>query len=303
MPQRLPPLTALRAFDAVARTGSVRRAATELHVTPGAVSQQLKVLEADLGVTLVRRRGNTLELTDAALRGRDDLGAGFRLIEGATERMRARPERKQLRLSVEPAFAANWLIARLPRYRALPGSFDLLLDPNKAVVDLEAGEADLAIRFGKGNYPRLDSVRLFEDEIFPVCAPALLRRGAKPGLKRLTDLSHHTLLRLEWSSQSGPWPDWPAWLQAMGLSDIPGDHGPGFPDTPLLLRAAIEGQGVALGQTSLVKDLIRKKQLVAPFAKSLKTGFGYYLVYPREAEKRVEVAQFREWLEGEAGEE
>jgi LysR family glycine cleavage system transcriptional activator len=89
----------------------------------------------------------------------------------------------------------------------------------------------------------------------------------------------------------------------MGLSDIPGDQGPGFPDTPLLLRAAIEGQGVALGQTSLVKDLIRKKQLVAPFAKSLKTGFGYYLVYPREAEKRVEVAQFREWLVGEAGEE
>ncbi len=210
---RMPALAALRAFEAAARLGSVRRAAEELRVTPAAITQQLRALEADLGQPLVRKRGNALELTEAGLRGKDPLINAFRQMQQAVERMRRRTPPRRLRLSVEPAFAVNWLISRLPRYRELPNALDVLLDPTKAVVDLTGNEADLAIRFGRGSYPGLESIDLFEDEISPVCSPEYLKRHpiAKP-----KDLLQHRLLRLDWSSREGLWPDWPAWLEGRG---------------------------------------------------------------------------------------
>lgn len=303
---RMPPLAALRAFEAAARLGSVRRAAEELHVTPGAVTQQIKALEEDLGVTLVRKANNALELTEAGLRGKDHLQTAFRLLQQGVERMRNRASPRRLRLTVEPAFAANWLIARLPRYRALEGALDVLLDPTKSVVDMAAGEADIGVRFGRGHYPGLQAIDLFADEIMPVCSPDYLARHP---LKKPGDLLQHHLLRLDWSSREGMWPDWDAWLEAAGVSvgagalDPAADGRPrssNYPDTTLLLRAALDGQGVALGQTSLVKDLIASKQLVVPIAQRLKTGFGYYLVYAYGADERPEVRLFRDWIVAEA---
>jgi LysR family glycine cleavage system transcriptional activator len=296
----MPSLAALRAFEAAARLGSVRRAAEELHVTPAAVTQQIRALEADLGMPLVQKRGNALELTDAGLRGKDPLINAFRQMQQAVERMRQRKPPRRLRLSVEPAFAVNWLISRLPHYRELPNALDVLLDPTKAVVDLASNEADLAIRFGRGHYPGLESIDLFEDEILPVCSPAYLKRHpiAKP-----KDLLQHRLLRLDWSSREGLWPDWPAWLEAAGVTGYDGDdrkRDMTFPESNLLLRAAVDGQGVALGQTSLVEDFIHSKQLVAPLPKRLKTGFRYHLVYPLGADQRPEIALFRDWIVGEA---
>jgi len=292
----MPPLTTLRAFEAVLRLGSVQRAAQELHVTPGAVSQQVKALESDLGVQLVGRSGNTLTFTDEALRGRDQLSAGLRLLQQGVERMRTRPAVRRLRLTVEPVFAANWLIRRLPDYRALPGAEDVLLDPAKAVVDIAGGEADLGLRFGRGLYPGLEAINLFDDEIYPVCAPAYLKRNP---VRNLADLKTHHLLRLDWR-KTGPWPDWPEWLEAAGLRDAPDveamQHGTVFNDTALMLRAALEGQGTALGQASLVEDLIKEKKLVAPVCRRLKTGFGYYLVYPRGADERPEIKVFKDWI-------
>jgi LysR family glycine cleavage system transcriptional activator len=307
----MPPLAALRAFEAAARLGSVRRAAEELHVTPGAVTQQIKALEEDLGVTLVRKANNALELTEAGLRGKDHLQTAFRLLQQGVERMRNRSSPRRLRLTIEPAFAANWLIARLPRYRALEGALDVLLDPTKSVVDMMAGEADIGVRFGRGHYPGLQAIDLFADEIMPVCSPEYLARHP---LKKPSDLLQHHLLRLDWSSREGMWPDWDAWLEAAGVSvgtgalDTAADPGgaggrlrsSNYPDTTLLLRAALDGQGVALGQTSLVKDLIANKQLVAPIAQRLKTGFGYYLVYAYGADERPEVRLFRDWIVAEA---
>jgi LysR family glycine cleavage system transcriptional activator len=300
-PARMPPLSALRAFEAVVRLRSIQLAAVELHVTPGAISQQVKALEADLGVRLVRRSGNTLVLTEEALRGRDHLSAGLRLLQQGVERMRLRPQTRRLRLTVEPAFAANWLIKRLPAYRALPGGMDVLLDPAKHLVDIARGEADLGIRFGQGLYAGLEAINLFEDEIFPVCAPGYLHLNP---LNNLEDLKHHHLLRLDWRA-TNPWPDWPEWLQAAGLID-PEDtveiesRGTVMGDSSLLLRAALEGQGIALGQASLVADMIKAKQLVAPVARRLKTGFGYYLVYPQGADARPEIKLFRDWIVREA---
>jgi LysR family transcriptional regulator, glycine cleavage system transcriptional activator len=297
---RMPALAALRAFEAAARLGSVRRAAEELHVTPAAVTQQIRALEADLGLPVVRKRGNALELTEAGLRGKDPLISAFRQMQQAVERMRQRRPGRRLRLSVEPAFAVNWLISRLPRYRELPNALDVLLDPTKSIVDLDANEADLAIRFGRGQYPGLESIDLFEDEILPVCAPDYLKRNpiAKP-----KDLLEHRLLRLDWSSREGLWPDWPAWLEAAGVTGFDWSERKRditVPDSTLLLRAAVDGQGVALGQTSLVADYLTSKQLVAPLPKRLKTGFRYHLVYPIGADQRAEIALFRDWILGEA---
>jgi LysR family transcriptional regulator, glycine cleavage system transcriptional activator len=300
-PTRMPPLGTLRAFESVARLQSVQLAAMELHVTPSAVSQQVKALEADLGVKLINRYGNTLSLTEQAIRGRDQLSAGLRLLQQGVERIRMRPQMRRLRLTVEPAFAANWLIRRLPSYRALPGAQDVLLDPSKEVVDIARGEADLGIRFGNGRYPGLEGINLFEDEIFPVCSPGYLRLNP---IKNLEDLKNHHLLRIDWRA-SARWPDWTEWLAAAGVIDEDDTveaerRGTVIRDSSLLLRAALEGQGIALGQGSLVADLIKEKKLVAPVAGRMKTGFGYYLVYPLGADQRPEIKVFRDWVVQEA---
>jgi LysR family glycine cleavage system transcriptional activator len=300
-PTRMPPLNTLRAFESVARLRSIQLAAMELHVTPGAISQQVKALEDDLGVALLKRNGPKFVLTEQALRGRDHLSAGLRLLQQGVERMRTRAQLRRIRLTVEPAFAANWLIKRLPHYRQLPGAMDVLLDPAKGLVDIARGEADIGIRFGQGRYPGLEAVNLFEDEIFPVCSPGYL---ALNPLKAPEDLKHHHLLRLDWRA-TNPWPDWPEWLEAAGVLDeddaVDAQHrGTVMGDSALLLRAATEGQGVALGQASLVADLIQEKQLVAPFARRLRTGFGYYLVYPYGADQRPEIKVFRDWIVAEA---
>jgi len=301
-PSRMPPLSTLRAFESVARLQSISLAAMELHVTPGAVSQQVKALEEDLGVQLLERRGNSFRLTVQALRGRDHLTGGLRLLQQGVERMRTRPPLRRLRLTVEPAFASNWLIKRLPFYRALPGAQDVLLDPSKHLVDIARGEADLGIRFGQGRYPGLEAINLFEDEIYPVCSPGYLLLNP---LEQLEDLKNHHLLRLDWRV-TNPWPDWREWLEAAGLIDPADDsveaerRGIHIPDSTLLLRAAVEGQGIALGQDSLVGDMVKEGKLVAPCAPRLKTGFGYYLVFPHGADERLEIKLFKDWIVAEA---
>jgi LysR family glycine cleavage system transcriptional activator len=300
-PMRMPPLGTLRAFESVARLRSIQLAAMELHVTPGAVSQQVKALEADLGVKLIDRRGPAISLTEQGLRGRDQLSAGLRMLQQGVERMRTRARPRRLRLTVEPAFAANWLIRRLPQYRALSGALDVLLDPAKQMVDIARGEADLGIRFGQGRYPGLEAINLFDDEIFPVCSPGYL---ALNPLKSPEELKDHHLLHLDWRATT-PWPDWAEWLEAAGvlyddeLVDVE-RRGTVIRDSGLLLRAALDGQGVALGQASLVADHIKEKRLVAPFARRLKTGFGYFLVYPYGADQRPEIKVFRDWIVAEA---
>jgi len=207
----------------------------------------------------------------------------------------------RLRLTVEPALAANWLIRRLAAYRNLPGAQDVLLDPAKALVDIAGGEADIGIRFGRGRYPGLDAINLFEDEIYPVCAPSYL--AANP-IRSVEDLKNHHLLKIDWRVTSR-WPDWAEWLSAAGVFD---EHdaidlerrGTVIQDSSLLLQAALEGQGIALGQDSHVADHIKEKRLVAPFARRLKTGFGYYLVYPQGADERPEIKLFKDWIVAEA---
>jgi|JI10StandDraft_1071094.scaffolds.fasta_scaffold69364_4 LysR family glycine cleavage system transcriptional activator len=298
MAERMPMLPALRAFEAVARLGSVRAAAAELHVTPAAVSQQVKAMEADLGLQLIRRRGNALELTEAARAGSDTLSAGFRLLSEAVRQFRDHQASPQIRLSVDPTLAASWLIARLPRYRALPGSVDLLLDANRSYADFARDQIDAAIRFGIGKFPGLDAHFLLAEELFPVCSPKLLR-GPHP-LKVPADLRHHTLLHNDWSSRQGNWPTWQDWLSHAGVKGVDAKSGLHFNDGLVVIEAALGGQGVYLANTTAVQDLILARKLVAPFAARVKSDLGYYFVCPAHAARRREIVILRDWLLAEA---
>lgn len=294
-------LPALRAFEAVARLGSVRGAAAELHVTPAAISQQVKALEADLGLQLIRRRGNALELTDAAKAGSETLSASFRLMAQAVRQIRDHQTRPQIRLSVDPTLAASWLIARLPRYRALPGSVDLLLDANRHYADFSRDQIDAAIRFGIGKFPGLEAHFLLAEELFPVCSPKLLP-GPNP-LRKPDDLRHCTLLHNDWSSRLGNWPNWQDWLDEAGATAVDAKGGLHFNDSLVVLEAALGGQGVFLGNTTAVQDLIAAKKLVAPFSIRVKSDLGYYFVCPEHLARRREIVLLRDWLLAEAAAE
>jgi LysR family glycine cleavage system transcriptional activator len=290
---------ALRAFEAVARLGSVRGAAAELHVTPGAISQQIRALERDLGVPLVQRKGNSMELSAAAMAGSEDLTAAFKLLGSAVARIRHATARgAHLRISVDPAFAANWLIARLPRYRARRDSVEIMLDATNRVVDLQNEDVDLAIRFSKGGGRDLAEYRLFDDEVFPVCSPRLMR--GRNAIKALSGLRRATLLHLDWTSRFGAWPDWAAWLQAAGLPGVDASVGPHFSDHSLLLQAAIDGQGVGLGTPALVRDHLKTRKLVPPFDNRIRTDFAYFVVCLVERVEDPAIKGFMEWLVAEA---
>ncbi len=298
MADRLPSLNALRAFDCVARHLSVTKAADELHVTPAAVSLQIKALEADLGAKLVRRDGRGLALTTAGRSGLADLGEGFDRLARAARTMRPDRDRQMLTVSVEPSFAATWLVRRLDRFKRDHLGIDVRIDASMDRADFARDGVDVGIRYGTGDYPGLDVVRLFDDEVFPVCAPALMD-GVHP-LVEPGDLRWHTLLHLDWPPHMGEWPDWSSWLRAAGVDDVDAGPGPHFTDESMALQAAVQGQGVALGNTALVADDLVAGRLVWPFALCLPTMFAYYVVCPEDRADDPTVTAFRNWLLVEA---
>ncbi len=298
MAERFSSLNALRAFEAAARHRSLKKAAGELNVTTAAVSQQVKLLEEDLGAKLLRRIDGEWQLTEAGRAGLADLTQGFDSIAQGLRKIRSLRRRRRLTVSVVPSFAATWLVARLDRFRQAHPDIDLLLDASMALADLERGDADMAVRYGAGGFPDLDSRRLFADEMFPVASPRLLE-GAHP-LREPRDLVHHTLLHLEWSAAHGGWPDWAMWLRSAGVTGIDAERGPRFTQHSMALQAAVEGQGVALGTTSHVVDHIAAGRLVSPFQFCMPTNFAYYVVVPKPRAAEPAIAAFRDWLIAEA---
>jgi LysR family glycine cleavage system transcriptional activator len=296
--RRLVALPGLRAFEAVARLGSVRQAAAELNVTPGAVSQQVKALEAEIGAALVQRHGTGIVLTRMGQEVKEDLSGAFRLLGRVSDRLRRGLKGLSLRLRIEdPALAANWLLTRLQRYRSRPDSVDVVLETATSWMQLEPNAFDFDIRFGLGDWPDVTAHRLFADEVYPVFSPRVLQRHAlsEPG-----DLKHHTLLHLDWTGQSFIWPDWAAWLRAAGIEDVDTSRGIHFTDFALCLQAAVAGQGIALGTTGAVADLLAEGRLICPFEKSITTPFAYYLVHSPDVLKRPEAQGFLAWILEEA---
>jgi len=295
---RLPPLNALKAFEAVARRLSFARAAEELHVTKAAVAQQVRALEQEIGAPLVHRSGRGLALTESGAAGAAGLAEGFAALARATRAMREAKGRRFLVINSSASFAATWLVGRIGKFKALHPEIDVLLDANPIEDTLESRATDALIRWGAGDFPGLATTLLFKEDVFPVCSPDIVS-GDNP-LRTPEDLKGRTLLHLEWSPDYPSWPTWPGWLKAAGARDVEARHGIWFNNMAMAIRAAAQGQGVALGSLAIVADEIAAGRLIAPFSMSVHTPFGYYFLCRPEDAETPRIKAFRDFLVEEA---
>jgi LysR family transcriptional regulator, glycine cleavage system transcriptional activator len=288
MSRRLPPLTALRSFEAAARHGSFARAADELAVTQAAISHQVRELEDWLGVPLFTRLHRGVRLSDAGERYLASLTSAFDEMAQATAAMLDDSAAATLTVSAEPAFAARWLLPRLAGFRQRHPDIELDLDPDSSLVDFRSEAVDVAVRYGPGEWPELEKEHLVDIVAFPVCSPALVA-GEHP-LRAPADLAHHALLHDDTTD------GWREWLELAGLTDVDGGRGYRFRDSILTLDAAIAGQGVALGDNLLSATDLASGRLVRPFAVPVSPCHAYWLVAPPAHRERPGVAAFWAWL-------
>jgi LysR family glycine cleavage system transcriptional activator len=281
-------MQALRAFEAAARERSLTRAAELLHVTHGAISHQIKSLEADLGVRLVERAGRGIRLTDEGERFAGRVRIAFAELSAAVQEIDQHANPRRLRVSVTPSFAARWLLPRLTRFATANPGLDLDVSAMAAIVDLERDDVDCAIRYSAAPWPRVIAEFLSDDASFPVCSPRL--QGGVP--KRPQDLARCTLLRAEGE-------DWVPWFRAAGLDWREPARGPHFSDSSHLLQAAADGAGVAMGRRSLMGQDLRNGVLVRPFELEVPTSRKYYLAYLPRMAQSPKIVAFRAWLAGE----
>lgn len=310
MRYRLPPLPALRAFEASARHLSFKRAAAELFVTPAAVSQQIKVLEAYLGVSLFRRAPGELGLTEAGRAMLPRVREGLDALAAAVTLVQAPPE-NGLTVHAPPSFAQRWLVPRLSRFAAKHPDVALRLASDVCNIDgpghgpegvlanpRDAGSA-VAIRFGKGVYPGFCSDLLLQPEYVLVCSPDLLGRSGP--LSAPVDLGRQILIHDESIPDETMRPSWAEWFRLAGVADVDCSRGPRFSSAVLVLEAALGGQGVALALWPLVEADVRSGRLVVPFPVALPSRYVYSLVAHDAVQERPVVRDFRAWLMAEAG--
>jgi LysR family transcriptional regulator, glycine cleavage system transcriptional activator len=292
MRPRLPPLNALKAFEAAARHESFTRAAEELCVTQGAVSHQVKALESELAIKLFNRERQRLIITEA---GRDYLATvrdALDRIAAGTERLLQRQNAGVLTVSTSPDFAAKWLVHRLGHFAEAYSGIDLRVSATLHHVDFAREEVDLAVRHGDGNWPGLDAVRLCAEQLFVVCSPKLLEGRRRIG--RVADILKFPLLHLDSRS------DWTNWLRGVGLDDTGAIHGPVLNRASMVIDAAINGQGLALARTTLSAwDLINGR-LVLPVTETVPVSKTYWIVCSKATASLPKIATFREWLLTEA---
>ena len=294
MARDLPPLNALRAFEAAGRLLSLTKAARELHVTPAAVSHQVKGLEGYLGVKLFRRVGNSLLLTDAGQAFLPGLGEGFDRLADAVDRQKEHDSRGPLHVSVAPAFASKWLVPRLERFDASHPDIDVRISASLELVDIDRDGFDAAIRLGRGSYPGMDVRELFAESVVPMCAPDLIE--APHPLRTPADLRHQVLLHDDSLRFDRAAPDWPMWLKAAGVKDVDPSRGPHFSHPDHAMQAAIEGAGMVLGWRTLAAADLAASRLAIPFDLTLPMELAFYFVCPRVAAERPKVVAFRDWL-------
>src|SRR5271167_65539 len=298
MSGHLPPLSALRAFEAAARQMSFSKAADELHVTPAAISHQIHALEQDLGVGLFHRLNRSIALTASAQVLLPGLSEAFSGIQSSVRRLRAHNDTGSLTVTASPSFAAKWLVLRLHGFQERCPEVDVRISATDDVVDLSKGDFDIAIRYGTGHYPGLDVELLFTNEVFPACSPQLLAAG--PPLHTPDDLRHHALIHDQAIERDPLVPTWPMWLKAAGVKDVPATAGLSFNNMSMALDAAIAGHGVVLAYSTIAAADIAAGRLVRLFSLALPDQFAYYIVTAPGALERPKVRAFRDWLRCEA---
>jgi LysR family glycine cleavage system transcriptional activator len=295
MPRHLPPLNALKAFEAAARSESFTRAAEELCVTQGAVSHQVKSLEATLGIKLFSRERQRLIITEAGREYLVVIRDALDRIAAGTERIVQRQNSGVLTVSTSPDFAAKWLVNRLGRFADAHPGIDLRVSATMHHVDFAREDVDVAVRHGAGNWGGLDAVRLCSEELFPVCSPKLM--SGRNRITKPADLLKFPLLHLD------DWKAWSKWLDAAGISDFKMPRGPALNRASMLIDAAIDGQGIALARTALAAwDLINGR-LARPFELSLKLSNTYWIVCPKATSTKPKITTFRDWLLAEAADD
>jgi LysR family transcriptional regulator, glycine cleavage system transcriptional activator len=302
MLEQFPGLRSLRAFNAAARHLSFTKAADEMGVTPAAISHQIKELEDQIGVALFTRTSRSMTLTREGEILSAAAAESLDTLSRAVKRIKRLENRKVLKVSASPSIAAKWLVPRLDRFLDQSPGAEVRVDVTTTALDFERDDVDIAIRFGQGRYPGLKSDLLFTDKIFPVCSPRIITKE-KP-LAQPKDLLRHTLIHLEYEAQGVVWPNWKMWMLAAGITDFDDKRGMHFGQTSLTVQAAIDGHGVALGDSNLVADDIAEGRLVKPFELSLRapSQFAYHVVSPMDTTNNPLVEAFRQWALSQAKE-
>lgn len=293
MVRHLPPLNTLRAFEAAARLLSFSKAADELNVTHGAVSRSVRQLEGDLGIRLFERTTRSVHLTPGGAAYAQEIRSALDLLAAATTSVARQRSSDLLNVTTVDSFAAKWLVPRLFRFRRIHGDIDVRLSTSERLADFVTDGIDIAIRYGQGRYPGLQSELLMEEDLSPVCSPALLT-GQHP-LHDPENLKYHTLIHDDFHV------NWSMWLRTAGITGIDPHRGPSFYSSEHAVQAAVLGQGVVLGRSALVGDDLAAGRLIRPFTMRLPAGLAYYIVYP--SLQRPQVRAFRDWLFAEAAAE
>jgi LysR family glycine cleavage system transcriptional activator len=293
MSRPLPPLNALRAFEAIARHLSFAKGAEELHVTPAALSHQIRGLEEQLGLTLFHRRARAIELTDAGRVLYPGLHAGFESVRDAVGRLDRAREHRVLVISATPGLTAKWLVPRLWTFMAAHPDIDARISASLRYADFIADDVDVAIRLSNGIHPDLHVEKLFDDSVLPVCSPRLVESG----LKRLEDVSRFTLIHYDIPLSSPSPPLWTDWLKVAEVSGVDPTRGLRFNVSDHALDAAVAGAGVSLSYKLIASDDVRTGRLVIPFGPELPiTERAYHFVCLKGHEERPNVRAFRDWL-------
>ena len=287
---RLPPFFALRALEAAARHKSYSRAAEELAVTHGAVSQQIRKLEDELGARLFERRGNAMIPTAEAERLAREVGRAHDILKNAVAAFAKVAERDPLVVSLDPQFANRWLPTRLPGLLGDPAGANLELRVDSRLADFVTDGVDMGLRYGAGNWPGVEKVRLFRETLLPVCSPELLARHpmAQPADLLSAPLLHHSHR------------PWGLWFGHFGL-EAPLQQGMIFEDSVMLLEAAAQGLGVALARSGLIEQDLRSGRLVRPFELDVASDLGFWVGWRPDSRKLRRIHALRDWMVAAAG--
>jgi LysR family glycine cleavage system transcriptional activator len=296
MSNQLSSLNSLRAFDSAARHLSFQKAAAELNVTASAISQRIRTLENNLGTVLFKRLTRSVILTETGQILAVELREAFGIIDKALSRIAYKPTNNVLTVSTTTSFAEKWLLPHLPAFNEQFPDMDVRLFSLDKLTDFISDGVDVAIRFGRGNYPGLISEPLSENTYLPVCSPDLIS-NSKP-LKDFSDLRGFTLIHTHWLQEAQAAPSWDQYFKAANIAKFDFTKQLSFSVETLSIRAAIEGQGIALAHELLIANDLASGSLIKPFGDGIKVSskFSYYIVYPDEVEVSAKVALFREWL-------
>ena len=299
---RLPPLNALKAFEVAGRHMSFSRAAEELHVTPAAISHQIKALETDLGVKLFRRLNRSLQLTEAGQACLPGLRSAFETMASAVGRVRDKEDWNVLTISAPPAFGARWLVPRIVDFRTANPQIQVRIDPAIRSMDPVRDSVDVAIEFSQGHYSgrsvQRSAQRLFGQDVFPVCSPELL--DGKNPLTTPDDLRGHTLIHFDAPMDDPGWPNWETWLRANNVDRLDPNKGPHFTSPNFTTQALLAGHGVALMAELVVENELATGTLVKPFDISYPGDLSYWALATSVDSEDDPVTLFWNWLTREA---